>query len=528
MMLDSAGTLWASTQDGVCRFDGESFVPFPIPRAEVENPNSNLSPLFAWGMAEDQAGNLWFGMDGEGVRKFDGESFTTYTTKDGLVSNNLRSVYADRRGRIWFGTANGGVSCYDGTAFRNFKEKDGLTNNSIRGLLEDTAGNMWFSTIGAGACRYDGETFTAFREDYSLTINDSPARGHVQEFFEDRDGILWIGCSGGLFYLDGESFINVTKNGPWPAQKTTNDQEPVASPPSPTITTAPQAVAQKRAQTLRGDSEFRALHNLVISADGAWMATEERPDRGDGNVRVWSTERDLTFTIERGQNPRISRDSRWVSALQEPPLEDSRTATPKNDRAGQTLVLLDTQDGSRRTFDFVLSYEVTFSASNWDAISASLYLVYLQSPETQADEEKASKDKATRLSAKPAAKEREVGTLLLVHLKGDKVITIANVAQHASHQTTGHFAYVLHDEETGRDTLHIARLGTRGWGVRAWFNGEKIEGLCWVRDRLTLGFIDSTETTGKDGKRRVNSALYTWHVTGPNVAGKFTRVDTPQ
>jgi hypothetical protein len=158
-------------------------------------------------------------------------------------------------------------------------------------------------------------------------------------------------------------------------------------------------------------------------------------------------------------------------------------------------------------------------------------LVYLQSPETQADEEKASKDKATKLSAKPAAKEREVGTLHLVHLKGDKVITIANVAQHASHQTTGHFAYVLHDEETGRDTLHIARLGTRGWGVRAWFNGEKIEGLCWARDRLTLGFLDSTETTGNDGKRRVNSALYTWQLgqspfdpQNPN----FTRVDTPK
>ena len=120
---------------------------------------------------------------------------------------------------------------------------------------------------------------------------------------------------------------------------------------------APLAVAQKRAQILRGDSEFRALHNPVISADGAWMAAEERPDRGDGNVRVWSTEGDVSFTIERGQNPRISRDSRWVSALQKPPLEETKTDEPTNQRAGQTLVLLDTQDGSRRTFDFVLSYE---------------------------------------------------------------------------------------------------------------------------------------------------------------------------
>ncbi len=148
MMLDSAGTIWVGTQGGVCRFDGESFVPFPIPRAEVENPYSNLTPLLAWGMAEDQDGNLWFGMDGEGVRKFDGDSFTTYTTKDGLAGNDVRSVYADRRGRMWFGTAHRGVSCYDGTPFRNFTEKDGLNNNAIWGILEDKAGNMWFSGDG--------------------------------------------------------------------------------------------------------------------------------------------------------------------------------------------------------------------------------------------------------------------------------------------------------------------------------------------------------------------------------------------
>jgi len=276
---------------------------------------------------------------------------------------------------------------------------------------------------------------------------------------------------------------------------------------------------QKPAQPLRNDSEFRTLHNPVISADGAWMAAEERPDRGDGNVRVWSTEGDVTFLIERGLSPRISRDSRWVSALQKPQLEDSRTAKPKNKRAGQTLVLLDTQDGSRRTFDFVLSYDMTY---------ASTYLLYLQSPETKADEEGPSKDEATKPAKKPAAKERKVGTLHLVHLKGDNtVFTMENVTEYAAHQTTDRVAFVLHDKEAGHDRLHIAGFSPRNWGMNGIYDGEKIEGLCWARDRLTLGFLDSTETTGKDGKRRVNSALYTWQLSG-QFPGKFTRVDTPQ
>ena len=279
-------------------------------------------------------------------------------------------------------------------------------------------------------------------------------------------------------------------------------------------------MAQERAQTLRDDSEFRALRNPVISADGAWMSAEERPDQGDGNVRVSSTEGDVTFTIERGQNPRISRDSRWVSALQKPPLEDSRTASPKNKRAGQTLVLLDTQDGSRRTFDFVLSHDWTYH----DETSTSMHLVYLQSPETKADEEGLSKDEAT----KTAARERKVGTLHLVHLEGDGTDRVwQNVTQYAAHQTTCRVAFVVHDEETGRDRLHISAFSARHSGMNGMYDGEKIEGLCWARDRLMLGFLDSTETTGKDGKRRVNRALYTWQLSG-RFPGKFTRVDTPK
>lgn len=98
--------------------------------------------------------------------------------------------------------------------------------------------------------------------------------------------------------------------------------------------------------------------------------------------------------------------------------------------------------------------------------------------------------------------------------------------------TTDHtyVGFVRHNEETGGDTLHVAIFGRAkaGWGTRATYDGEKIEGLIWARDPLTLGFLDSTETTDKDGKRRVNSVPYMWHVPAESVHGEFTRVDNPQ
>lgn len=231
IMLDRRGAIWAGTHDGVCRFDGRAFVPFDLPRVEVDKPESRFTPKVVFAMIEDHAGNLWFGTDGEGVHKHDGASFTSYTAKDGLAGNMVRSIAEDRRGRIWIGADGGGVSCYDGAAFRTFTTKDGLSSDRVYEIREDRAGNMWFSTLGAGACRYDGVSFAPFGVDQGLTVNDlpcpcgsgniygkchGPGGGHVQEIFEDQDGILWFGCSGGLFRLENGLFVNVTRNGPWP------------------------------------------------------------------------------------------------------------------------------------------------------------------------------------------------------------------------------------------------------------------------------------------------------------------------
>jgi ligand-binding sensor domain-containing protein len=259
MMLDKSGTIWVGTHEGVCRFDGESFVPFALPRVEVENPTSRFTPKVVFAMFEDHAGNLWFGTDGEGAHRYDGKSFTSYTTRDGLAGNQVRSICGDRRGRIWLGTNGGGVSCYDGSAYRNFSAKDGLNNDRVYEILGDRAGNMWFSTLGAGVCRYDGKSFTAFGVDQGLwnpSPSIDPANIHVQEFLEDKDGVIWLGCSGGLFRFDGKSFVNVTRDGPWPVPALESTPAKVATRPEVAVSL----------EVLKERSEYAALDKQAVEA----------------------------------------------------------------------------------------------------------------------------------------------------------------------------------------------------------------------------------------------------------------------
>lgn len=58
-----------------------------------------------------------------------------YTIEDGLVNNDILSIYQDSRGFMWICT-RGGLSRYDGSRFTNFTTTNGLTNDMINDIIE--------------------------------------------------------------------------------------------------------------------------------------------------------------------------------------------------------------------------------------------------------------------------------------------------------------------------------------------------------------------------------------------------------
>ena len=147
-----------------------------------------------WAIEEDLDGNLWIGTM-NGVSRFDGESFTTFDTDDGLPDNRIgwHGMLRDREGALWFSTRRG-LSRYDGETFTSFTAKDGL----CWGLLQDSKGSMWSS--GAGLTRFDGDRITTWNTKDGLP---GFARSAIME--DDR-GRLWIGTSAGVSLFDGAVF----------------------------------------------------------------------------------------------------------------------------------------------------------------------------------------------------------------------------------------------------------------------------------------------------------------------------------
>ena len=191
LLEDRDGSLWFGHGTGVVtRYDGHQFTNLTTDDGLAHDRvpstmRTDLFPKFAvMDLEEDEAGNVWMATGGGAVTRYDGQSFTNFTTNDGFPSSWAMSILQDREGFLWF-ASNGGVSRFDAETFKNFTTLEGLAHNWVGSIIMDRDGTLWIGTEG-GLNRYDGETLTTFTTEDGLAHND------IESVLQDRDGLLWI------------------------------------------------------------------------------------------------------------------------------------------------------------------------------------------------------------------------------------------------------------------------------------------------------------------------------------------------
>ena len=133
--IDAQDNKWfGNNGGGVSKLNGENWTTY-IDTCTVE------------AIAVDALGNKWFGTLGEGVLKYDGTNWITYNTGNDLATHYVISIAIDSKGNKWFGSY-GGVSKYDGTNWTSYNTKNGLLNNIVFAIAIDAQGNKWFGTSG--------------------------------------------------------------------------------------------------------------------------------------------------------------------------------------------------------------------------------------------------------------------------------------------------------------------------------------------------------------------------------------------
>ncbi|HMQ49545.1 MAG TPA: two-component regulator propeller domain-containing protein [Saprospiraceae bacterium] len=209
MYQDTKGNYWFGTNgNGIIRYDGQTLETITI---EGTNPYMRVMEI-----VEDKAGNVWFGTS-DGLLKYDGEKFTTFSKKEGLQGEEeeIWGLTIDKSGLIWVG-ATGGLSHFDGEQFISLPLPDSMVENPqhmlsdqlVFKIVEDKSGTIWLATDGNGIFKYSKGAFTHLSNKNGLTDNNAA------DILADKHGNIWIGTFyGGISKFDGKTYTNFTKDG---------------------------------------------------------------------------------------------------------------------------------------------------------------------------------------------------------------------------------------------------------------------------------------------------------------------------
>jgi ligand-binding sensor domain-containing protein len=189
-----------------------------INKPELESISKTNTLKFSSGIRaifEDSKGNYWFGSLQEGLSVYNGNSFTYFTTNEGLTDNQIHRIQEDKEGVIWFNTQNG-VSSYDGKSIKNHTNtENGISRNSNPVTFDNTSRNKWTKTdndlwfgagIKEGVFRYDGQkmVYLAFPPHKMLNLYDNLFA--VTSISKGKNNMIWFGTYAGVFGYNGSDF----------------------------------------------------------------------------------------------------------------------------------------------------------------------------------------------------------------------------------------------------------------------------------------------------------------------------------
>ena len=191
--------LWVASSEGLYRdssnSDAGAFQRISIPA--VTNPKF-------FGLHEDRSGRLWVWSDQGVLERYNGQ-WKKYTTRDGLLENQVRYLAEESSGEMWIGYDSApGCSrlrlAGDRMDIKHFTPP-GVGSTPVYSLLVDRRGWLWYGSdqgvyVTDTRNRLAGEpgSWRRFDKSDGLTWDDCSENA----LMEGRDGSIWIGTSLGI------------------------------------------------------------------------------------------------------------------------------------------------------------------------------------------------------------------------------------------------------------------------------------------------------------------------------------------
>ena len=191
--LDSRGSLWICTDDGLSMFDGHRFVNY--------NTATGLPHIHVNAVLEARSGELWIATDG-GVSRFDPRPghrrFTNYAPQGPVEARYINALAEEQDGALLLGTNTGlyrfrssqRSPVFERIAFQ--APGDTAPPAKVHALAHDARSRLWLATDHGLYERRDDGGWNHYDSRSGLP------HLFVLSFAKDRHGRVWVGFKGGF------------------------------------------------------------------------------------------------------------------------------------------------------------------------------------------------------------------------------------------------------------------------------------------------------------------------------------------
>ncbi len=223
-VIDSSGAFWLGTRtNGLYKLEDHQYV-------HVDS-SSGMNAINISYLTIDRNNELWVCAGDRGVYKYKNGKFNLLIDKSKIPGRRVISLFVDSFNRLWIGTNEGLL------LFKNIKEHSKLiTRKKIHYISEDSDHNLWLGTIKEGILIYHNGKLLKYTAENELSDNgitkiaiygndiwvgtnkgginlirksrifsigkkEGLLEDYVNSVYEDKDGSILIGTTGGLYKL---------------------------------------------------------------------------------------------------------------------------------------------------------------------------------------------------------------------------------------------------------------------------------------------------------------------------------------
>lgn len=130
------GSLWAGTESELLHFDGESWTSLGLPSGMPPS-----SPEFA------PDGTIWLNVL-DGLLEYDGDTWTHH-----LAGTSIEGITFGLDGTVWVASTDRGAYSFNGNSWTRYTTSDGLASDMLTAVAVAPDGTVWFGTFDAGVTR---------------------------------------------------------------------------------------------------------------------------------------------------------------------------------------------------------------------------------------------------------------------------------------------------------------------------------------------------------------------------------------